>query len=74
VAAYDIAALMKYKGLSVHEAAVEVIGQKLKQAGGEGGVIALDAKGNFAAPYNTPGLFRGYVTGEGTIKVRLYAE
>lgn len=74
VVAYDIAALMKYKQLPVEEAAAEVIVAKLKPAGGAGGVIALDARGNFAAPYNTPGLHRGYVTRDGQITVRLYAE
>jgi beta-aspartyl-peptidase (threonine type) len=72
-AAYDIAALMKYKGLALDDAAAKVI-DKLKTAGGEAGVIALDAKGNFTAPYNTPGLFRGYATSDGTMKVRLYAD
>ncbi|MEX0676759.1 MAG: isoaspartyl peptidase/L-asparaginase [Pirellulales bacterium] len=74
VAAYDIAALMKYKNLPVEAAAAHVILRKLKTAGGEGGVIALDSKGNFAAPYNTPGMFRGYTTGDGKMKVLLYAD
>lgn len=74
VAAYDIAALMKYKDLPVEAAAGAVILEKLKTSGGEGGVIALDAKGHFAAPYNTPGLFRGYVTRDGKMKVLLYEE
>jgi beta-aspartyl-peptidase (threonine type) len=74
VAAYDIAALMKYKNLPVEAAAAEVIEQKLKSAGGDGGVIALDSQGNFAAPYNTPGLFRGYVTGDGKMKMVLYED
>jgi len=70
--AYDIGALMKYKGLSVAEAAAEVVLGKLKAAGGEGGVIALDAQGNFAMPYNTEGMYRGYVTSDGQSKVLLY--
>ncbi|REK07447.1 MAG: isoaspartyl peptidase/L-asparaginase [Planctomycetota bacterium] len=74
VAAYDIAALMKYKNLPVESAAAEVVFDKLKAAGGEGGVIALDAEGRFAAPYNTPGMYRGYVTRDGQIEVRLYAD
>ncbi len=74
VVAYDIAALMKYKNLPVEVAADDVILGKLKTAGGDGGVIALDSKGNFAAPYNTPGMFRGYVTADGKMTVRLYAE
>ncbi len=70
--AHDIAALMKYKGLPVETAAAEVVLRKLKPAGGDGGVIALDAKGNFAMPYNTEGMYRGYVTRDGRITVLLY--
>lgn len=73
-ACFDIAALMKYKGLSLEAATVEVIQNKLKPAGGEGGVVAIDAEGNFSAPYNTPGLYRGYITADGQTKVMLYEE
>jgi beta-aspartyl-peptidase (threonine type) len=69
--AYDIGALMKYQGMSVAQAAEEVIMRKLKPAGGDGGVIALDSQGNFAAPYNTPGMHRGWVTRDGKVHVRL---
>ncbi len=72
--AYDIGALMRYQGLSVAAAAEEVIMRKLKPAGGDGGVIALDSQGNFAAPYNTPGMHRGWVTHDGKIHVRLCDE
>jgi beta-aspartyl-peptidase (threonine type) len=71
-AAHDIAALMEYKGLSVEQAADEVVCRKLKQAGGAGAAIALDAKGNFAMAHNTEGLYRGYVTSDGKISVMLY--
>jgi beta-aspartyl-peptidase (threonine type) len=73
-ACHDIAALMKYKGLSLEAATSEVIQNKLKPAGGEGGVVSIDASGNFAAPYNTPGLYRGYVTTAGEIHVMLYED
>jgi beta-aspartyl-peptidase (threonine type) len=69
--AFDIGVLMKYQGKSLAVAADEVIMQKLKPAGGDGGVVALDSKGNFAAPYNTPGMHRGWVTRDGRIHVRL---
>jgi L-asparaginase / beta-aspartyl-peptidase len=72
--AHDIAALMKYKHLSVEAAAAEVVERKLKAAGGEGGVIALDAKGNFAMSRNTEGMYRGYVTSGGAVKVLLYGQ
>src|SRR4029077_8154915 len=45
---HDISALIDYKGLSIQQAADEVIGRKLKEAGGAGAAIALDPRGNFA--------------------------
>ncbi|GHA71110.1 isoaspartyl peptidase/L-asparaginase family protein [Pontibacter akesuensis] len=61
VVAYDIAALMKYKNLSVKKAAEEVVMKKLVDRGGEGGVIALDKNGNVAMPFNSAGMYRGYI-------------
>jgi beta-aspartyl-peptidase (threonine type) len=69
---HDIAKLMEYKGLSVQQAADEVIRRKLKDAGGEGAAIALDPKGNFAMSHNTEGLYRGYVTSDGKMTVMLF--
>jgi beta-aspartyl-peptidase (threonine type) len=68
----DIAALMEYKGLSVQQAADEVIGRKLKEAGGEGAAIALDAQGNFAMARNTEGCYRGYATSDGKFTVLFF--
>ena len=70
--AHDIVALMKYKQMPVEAAAAEVVLGKLKTAGGEGGIIALDAKGNFTAPHNTEGMYRGYVTRGGKLHVFLF--
>jgi len=58
VVAYDISALMEYKGLSVQEAVKKVIYEKQPQLGGEGGIIAIDNLGNIAMEFNTPGMFR----------------
>ncbi len=74
VVAYDISALMKYKGLSLQDATSEVIMNKLKSQGGTGGVIAVDKNGNIAMTFNTPGMFRGYVKAGGEMKVALYGE
>jgi len=60
--AYDISALMEYKGLSVDEAAEFVIHDKLKKVEGEGGVICVDKDGNISTPFNTPGMYRAYAT------------
>lgn len=72
--AADIAALMKYRGLTVQQASEEVVHRKLKPAGGEGGVIALDAKGNFALPFNTEGMYRGWIGQDGVAHVAIYGE
>ncbi len=60
VVAYDISALMEFKGLSVDEASKEVILKRIKKIGGEGGVIAIDSQGNIALPFNSTGMYRGY--------------
>ncbi len=72
--AYDIAALMKYRGMAVQAAADEVVNKKLKAAGGEGGVIAIDAKGNFAMPFNSDGMYRGYIGADGVARVSIYRD
>jgi len=70
-AAYDISALMAYKNLSLKDAADLVVMKKLKDAGGSGGVIAIDKNGNIAMPFNTTGMFRAYVSKGKTI-VKMY--
>ena len=72
--AHDIVALMKYKSLSVNAAADEVIRKKLKAAGGEGGVICLDHKGRFYPSYNTEGMYRGCITRDGQVQVRIFEQ
>lgn len=72
VVAYDISALMKYMRLSVKDASAEVIMNKLKSQGGTGGVIAIDKYGNIAMPFNTAGMFRGYVTSGGDLKTAIF--
>ena len=60
VAAYDIAARMRYAGASLQEAAEAVMFEELPSIGGKGGLIAVDAQGNFVLPFNTGGMYRGY--------------
>ncbi|MFA5971207.1 MAG: isoaspartyl peptidase/L-asparaginase [Lentimicrobiaceae bacterium] len=74
VVAYDISALMKYTGLPLAEAANQVVMVKLKNLGGVGGIIAVDNKGNIAMPFNTTGMFRGYVKAGGEMKVAMFAK
>jgi beta-aspartyl-peptidase (threonine type) len=74
VVAYDIAALMKYKGLSLEDAANEVVMNKLVEKGGEGGIIAIDGQGNISMPFNSEGMFRGSIKEKGKAQVYIYKE
>ncbi|MDQ3282263.1 MAG: isoaspartyl peptidase/L-asparaginase, partial [Acidobacteriota bacterium] len=71
--AYDIAALMKYRGMTAEQAGNEVIMNKLPKEG-EGGVIILDRKGNFAMPFNSEGMYRGYIGADGVAHVLIYRD
>jgi beta-aspartyl-peptidase (threonine type) len=73
VVAHDIAARMKYAGHSIEKASTEVIAA-LKEKGGAGGVIGLDSQGHVVMPFNTPGMFRGYISLDGSPVVAIYAE
>lgn len=70
--AYDIAALVKYRGMTVQQAGDEVIHKKLEPVKGEGGVIVLDRKGNFATPFNSEGMYRGWIGADGVPHVEIY--
>jgi beta-aspartyl-peptidase (threonine type) len=72
VVAYDISALMEYKNLNLKQATEEVILHKLAKVKGEGGVIAIDAKGNINMPFNTPGMYRGFRKSDGSQGVFIY--
>jgi beta-aspartyl-peptidase (threonine type) len=72
-AAYDVAARMKYKNLSLENAASETI-EYLRTIGGEGGLIAVDALGNIALPFNSEGMYRGYIQTDGEMVVQIYKD
>lgn len=72
--ARDIAARMEFGGATVAEAADQVVMKKLVEAGGTGGVIALDRKGRFAMPFNTSGMYRGSIGPDGIPHVKIYAD
>jgi beta-aspartyl-peptidase (threonine type) len=61
VAAYDVSAQMEYAGRSLGEATRVVVHEKLPTIGGDGGLIAVDANGNVSLPFNTGGMYRGYI-------------
>ncbi len=72
VVAYDVSCLMEYRGLSLADAAHEVIQNRVLQLGGDGGLIAVDAQGNIAMPFNTEGMYRGFVTSAGKTGIAIY--
>jgi beta-aspartyl-peptidase (threonine type) len=71
--AHDISALMEYKRMSIHDAADLVINKKLVKAGGSGGVIGLDRRGNIAMPFNSEGMFRAFATADGKESILIYS-
>ena len=73
-AAHDICARVEYAGKSVGDAAKAVVMDVVPKLGGDGGVIALDASGNFATPFNTDGMYRGWIDRDGKMHVAILAE
>jgi len=71
VTAYDVAARMKYKNLGLEQAARESI-EGLTEIGGEGGLIAVDALGNVSLPFNSDGMYRGFITAGGKPTIEIY--
>ena len=69
--AHDVSALMEYRGMSLKEAAQSVL-DKVAKLGGSGGLIAIDRQGNIALPFNTSGMYRGYVDPNGKFVVEIY--
>src|SRR5690554_658088 len=72
VVAYDVSALMEYKGYSLQQAADEVINKRILKIGGDGGLIAVNAKGDIAMPFNTEGMYRACRDSEGKKEVLIY--
>ncbi|MDR5591263.1 isoaspartyl peptidase/L-asparaginase [Christiangramia sp. SM2212] len=74
VVAYDISAMMEYKGSSLQEAASEVIQKKQPELGGNGGIIAIDNKGNVSMEFNTAGMYRATMNAAGDLQIGIYEE
>jgi beta-aspartyl-peptidase (threonine type) len=71
VAAHEVSALMKYRGMTLQDAAQTAL-DSVKQLGGTGGLIAIDRNGDIALPFNTNGMYRGYVYPNGKCVVEIY--
>ena len=74
VAAKTVADMMEFKGLTVDQAANEMIHVRFKEITGDGGMIAIDKQGNISFQYNTDGMFRAKVDNEGKIETFIYNE
>jgi beta-aspartyl-peptidase (threonine type) len=72
--AHDICARMAYRGDSVRAAAEEVVLKVVPALGGDGGVIALDANGRVAMPFNTEGMYRGTIDADGKVRTAVYRD
>ncbi len=68
VAAYDVAARMRYRNQSLFRSTSEVL-NFIKKMKGNGGLIAVDRQGNIAMPFNSRIMYRGCVTRAGRLTV-----
>lgn len=68
--AYDVSARIAYQGVSLEDAADEIINHVLVNVKALGGLVALDRYGNITMPFNTSGMYRGYAKpGERVVKI-----
>lgn len=70
-AAHEVTALMEHRGMTLQEAAQTAL-DAVKKLGGTGGLIAIDKNGDMALPFNTNGMYRGYVDPTGKFVVEIY--
>ncbi|HVK53675.1 MAG TPA: isoaspartyl peptidase/L-asparaginase, partial [Burkholderiales bacterium] len=70
--AHEIASRIRYLGESMQVATAYVVMQALPVLGGEGGVIAVDRGGNIAMPFNTSGMYRAAIDGDGRLTVGIH--
>ncbi|WP_072136585.1 isoaspartyl peptidase/L-asparaginase family protein [Pantoea ananatis] len=74
LAAYDVAAQMRYGGRTLQQASVNVIHDSVLELGGSGGLIAVDREGNVALPFNSEGMYRAYGRTDEAAEVAIYRE
>lgn len=71
---HDVCARMQYRGASLRDAADQVVMDVLVKAGGEGGIIAMDGRGNYTMPFNSSGMYRGYMGPDGRPTTAIYRD
>ena len=72
-AAFEIAARLRHTGQSLQEAADAVVAA-LAALGGRGGVVTVDRTGALVLPFNTAGMYRGFVRADGVIHTAIWGE
>lgn len=72
--AHDICARVAYGGATLQAAAEEVVLRVVPAQGGDGGVIALDAQGHIVMPFNTTGMYRGWIAADGTRGTAIFGD
>ena len=72
--AEDVAARMRYLQEDVHTACEHIVQGDLKAMGGEGGLIAIDAKGELHFAMNSSGMYRAGINTQGELTVKIYAD
>ena len=71
VLASNVAARMRYLRESLDEAAQAAL-DEMAALGGTGGLVAVDAQGNIAMPFNTEGMYRGAIGADGRMQIGIY--
>ncbi|NBB92633.1 MAG: beta-aspartyl-peptidase [Gammaproteobacteria bacterium] len=74
VAAHSICSLVRLAGLSLEQAADRVINETLREAGADGGVIAIDPEGRISMPFNTAGMYRAAIHPDGRVEIAIYRD
>jgi beta-aspartyl-peptidase (threonine type) len=64
--------MMEFGKMALKEATEKMILKRLPALGGDGGLIAVDREGNIALPFNTAGMYRGYIKKDGIKVIYIY--
>ncbi|MEP6634857.1 MAG: isoaspartyl peptidase/L-asparaginase, partial [Luteimonas sp.] len=72
--AHDICARVAYRGDTLAAAADAVILGRVPELGGDGGAIAIDTDGNIAMPFNTTGMYRGWIAVDGSCGTAIFQD
>ena len=72
--AHEICARMQYLGETPAQAGEDVVVKRIPELGGDGGAIVLSADGRAAMPFNTEGMYRGWIGADGVPHVAIFAD